>query len=147
MPNAIMLMSDEHNPFFSSVYGHPFIQTPNMERLAQAGTLYQNAYCPSPLCLPSRAAFMAGQRVHTLQTYNNCILDLNPNYQSYGAALAEQGIHSTHIGKTDVYDKSANLGFSEMILPQNRSTVHISPRDNMQDADRSGRARPLWATS
>jgi hypothetical protein len=33
MSNFIILMSDEHNPRYSSIYGHPYVQTPNMERL------------------------------------------------------------------------------------------------------------------
>ncbi len=51
--NVLLLMSDEHNPFFSQPYGHPFVTTPNLAKLAQRGTVFQNAYCPSPLCLPA----------------------------------------------------------------------------------------------
>ena len=67
MPNnTIIFMSDEHNPLYSEPYGsepygaepyaHSKVQTPNMTRLAAEGTLFRNAYCPSPLCLPSRSA-------------------------------------------------------------------------------------------
>ena len=118
MSNVVLLMSDEHNPFYSSVYGHRSIQTPNMERLAERGTVFQNAYCPSPLCAPSRSAFMAGKRVHSLQTYSNSAININPNHLSYGAALVAGGVHVTLIGKTDVYDKAEKLGFSEVIVPK-----------------------------
>jgi len=100
MANVVLLMSDEHNPFYSSVYGHPFVHTPNMERLARSGSVFLNAYCPSPLCLPSRSAFMAGKRVHELQTYSNCNLNLNPRHPSYASVLSQQGVHITYIGKT-----------------------------------------------
>ena len=126
MPNVIMLMSDEHNPFVSSLFNHPLVKTPNMERMAMEGTHFQNAYCPSPLCLPSRAAFMAGKRAHTLQTYNNCIVNMNPNHKSYAKALTEQGVHTVHIGKTDAYDKGENLGFSEILLASDRTAYHLS---------------------
>jgi len=43
MPNVLLLMSDEHNPLFTSMHGHPLVQTPNMERLAENGCLYENA--------------------------------------------------------------------------------------------------------
>ena len=49
-PNFLIFVSDEHNPRINSVYGHPFVQTPNMQRLARMGTVYENAYCASPLC-------------------------------------------------------------------------------------------------
>jgi choline-sulfatase len=120
MANVVILMSDEHNPFISSLYGHPMVRTPNMERLAKLGTVFKNAYCPSPVCLASRSAFMAGRRVHEIGTYNNCNMELNADYPSYGKALAEQGVHSVHIGKTDVYAQSAGLGFSEMIGAKDR---------------------------
>ncbi len=118
-------MSDEHNPFYCSVYGHGSVRTPNMERLAEKGVVFENAYCPSPLCVPSRSAFMAGKRVHEMQVYSNCFVNLNTDHLSYGAALDKQGIHAAYVGKTHVYDDWRNLGFSEMILP----SEHPSPGD------------------
>jgi choline-sulfatase len=123
MSNTIILMSDEHNPFVSSVYGHPMVKTPNMERMARMGTLFQSCYSPSPLCLPARSAFMSGRRVHDLQTYSNCTVNLSSDFPTYGAVLREQGVHSVHIGKTDVYDASSNLGFSEMLLNKDRPSA------------------------
>ena len=117
--NVLMMKSDEHNPFFSSVYGHPFIQTPNMERLARRGVVFENAYCTSPLCMPSRSSFMSGQRVHQIQTYNNCNV-FTFNYPTYGKVLRGQGVHTVHAGKTDVYNQSPSLGFSEIIRPGDR---------------------------
>jgi choline-sulfatase len=107
-------MSDEHNPFYCSAYGHPNIHTPGMEQLAEQGTVFRNAYCPSPLCMPSRSAFMAGKPVHALQTYSNCNVNLTTGHTSYGKLLTKAGIHTVYIGKADVYDKVAHLGFSEV---------------------------------
>ena len=84
----IVLMSDEHNPFFSQPYGHPFVNTPNMTRLARMGTVFTNAYCPSPLCMPSRSAFLSGRRVFDLQTYGNCNV-FQVETPSYGKVLAD----------------------------------------------------------
>jgi len=118
MNNVLILMSDEHNPLYSSVYHHPFVKTPNLEKLATKGTLFKNAYCPSPLCMPSRSAFISGKRVHEIQTYNNCQINLDRSIESYGDYLNQQGVHTVHIGKTHFYDQGKNLGFSEMILPR-----------------------------
>ncbi|MFC5649709.1 sulfatase-like hydrolase/transferase [Paenibacillus solisilvae] len=114
MTNSIVLISDEHNPFYSSVYGHPFIRTPNMERLARAGTVYENAYCPSPLCSPSRSAFFSGKRVHELQNYSNCNLAIPSEAPAYGSVLREQGVYTAYFGKTHVYAPADKLGFSEI---------------------------------
>ncbi len=128
MPNVLIFMSDEHNPLVSSVYGHPLVQTPNMERLAARGTVFQHAYCPSPLCLPSRSAFMAGKPVHQLQTYNNCNV-IPFNYPSYGGVLARQGVYTVYAGKMDVYNHSSTMGFCELLRPGDRAQpgdTHIS---------------------
>jgi choline-sulfatase len=117
--NVLILMSDEHNYRVSSVYGHPRVETPNMERLASAGVVYDAAYCPSPLCAPSRSSFLAGLPVHQVQVYNNCRLD-SLDLPSYGGVLREQGVHTVNIGKTDAYTTSDRLGFSEVRLPGDR---------------------------
>jgi choline-sulfatase len=132
--NVLIFMSDEHNPRYSSVYrcaGYPdFLQTPNMEALAARGTLFENAYCPSPLCAPSRAAFLTGRRVHEVRMYSNCTVFNdrfnNPAYperdfQTWGGALAAAGVHTAYIGKVDAHASSDRLGFSEMIMPGDRA--------------------------
>jgi choline-sulfatase len=120
MSNVLVLMSDEHNPRYAAPYGHTVVRTPNMARLAAEGTVFNAAYCPSPLCMPSRSAWMAGQRTHTLQTYSNCNALVDPTPLSFGAALDRQGIHAAYIGKTDVYASAETLGFTEMRLPIDR---------------------------
>ncbi len=121
--NVLILMSDEHNPFYSSPYGDPYhtgIQTPNMARLARMGTVFENTYCPSPLCAPSRGAFVSGRWVHDIQVYNNCNV-IQFDYPTYGKVLRDQGVYTVHAGKTDFYNRASTLGFSELILPGDRA--------------------------
>ena len=110
--NVLILKSDEHNPLINSIEGHPFIKTPNMERLAKMGTIFDNCYSVSPLCFPARSAFMAGKYVHQIQAYNNCGI-FPGEHPSYGQILKEHGIHTVHIGKVDSYRHIDELGFSE----------------------------------
>lgn len=119
MTNVLILMSDEHNARVASVYGHPRVETPNMARLAREGVVYDAAYCPSPLCAPARSSFMSGLPVHQTQAYNNCTL-VRSDFPSYGAVLKAQGVHTVHIGKTDVYATWERLGFAETLLPGDR---------------------------
>ncbi len=70
-PNILVLMSDQHNPRMSSPYGHPFVSTPTLQRLADRGVTFETAYCPSPLCVPSRSAFLTGLPVHRLGAWDN----------------------------------------------------------------------------
>jgi choline-sulfatase len=113
--NVLILKSDEHNPRIASTDGHPFIETPNLDRLAAAGVVYENAYCPSPLCCPSRSSFISGLPVHRIQAYNNSMVIELPDYPSYGRLLRDAGIHTVHVGKVDAYRPPDELGFAEML--------------------------------
>jgi choline-sulfatase len=112
--NVLVVKADEHNPFVTSVTGTPFVRTPNIAGLAARGTIYEAAYCPSPLCTPSRSAYLSGLPAHQTQVYTNTIAIPRPNYPSYGSVLAEQGIHTAFVGKVDAYRPPKDLGFSEM---------------------------------
>ena len=70
-PNFLIIMTDEHDPRVSTPYGHPFIRTPNIQRLADRGVVFENAYCNSPLCVPSRASFMTGKYLHRIGVWDN----------------------------------------------------------------------------
>jgi choline-sulfatase len=117
--NVVVLVSDEHNPRYTQPYGHPRVQTPHLLRLAARGTVYENMYCASPLCMPSRSAFMSGLRCFESQVYSNCSV-IQHDYPAYGAVLRAQGVHTVHMGKTDVYRPTAELGFSEFAHPKDR---------------------------
>ncbi len=72
-PNLLIIMADEHAPQFSGPYGHPIVRTPHLDRLADAGVTFENAYCNSPLCVPSRMSFMTGRYVHQIGAYDNAV--------------------------------------------------------------------------
>jgi choline-sulfatase len=140
MPNFLILMSDEHNPAVSSVYGHPIVQTPNMERLARLGTVYESAYCPSPLCAPSRAAFTTGRPPHEIGVINNCnVIDIEQ--PTYGGVLRDQGVYTVYAGKTDAGMHSSAMGFSELLAAGDRNppgdiTSLLDPSATARDAAR-----------
>ena len=57
--NLLVIMDDEHNKKVTGYNGHPVVRTPNLDRLAAAGTRFDNAYSSSPICVPARAASRA----------------------------------------------------------------------------------------
>ena len=120
--NVVFLFSDEHNPFISSILGHPFVDTPNLQALADRGTVFENAYCPSPLCLPCRASFTSGKYVHRIQAYSNCTVNLPVGLPSWGSVLARQGIYTCFAGKLDACEPATQTGFSELIHPDDRAS-------------------------
>ena len=70
-PNIVVIISDEHNAGVLGCYGNRIVQTPNLDKLAAGGTLFENCYCNSPLCVPSRLAFTAGKYVSRVGAWNN----------------------------------------------------------------------------
>lgn len=70
-PNIVLVMSDEHAPMFSGAYGSDLVRTPNLDRLAAEGLLFEQAYTSSPLCVPARMSFMAGRYVSEIGTWDN----------------------------------------------------------------------------
>ena len=64
--NLLIIISDEHRKDATGCAGHPIVQTPNLDALAARGTLFENAYTPSPMCVPTRAALACGDHVHRI---------------------------------------------------------------------------------
>ena len=62
--NVLFIMSDEHSREIAGCYGNPFVGTPNLDALAARGVVFENAYCNSPICVPSRASLATGEYVH-----------------------------------------------------------------------------------
>ena len=71
--NLLLILCDEHNPRVLGCAGHPMIRTPNLDRLAASSVRFNNAYCNSPICVPSRAALATGRYVHRIRFWDNAI--------------------------------------------------------------------------
>ena len=70
-PNILIVMADQLAPHFTGTYGHPVVKTPHLDALANRGMRFDAAYCNSPLCAPSRFAFMSGQLISRIAAYDN----------------------------------------------------------------------------
>src|SRR5262245_4034562 len=77
-PNVVVMMTDDQRHDFMSCAGHPFIKTPNMDRIAREGYRYTNMFVTNALCAPSRATLMTGQYSHANGVRDNLGSKLNP---------------------------------------------------------------------
>lgn len=68
-PNIILLSVDDLNDWTGCLGGHPQALTPNIDRLAERGTLFANTHCQSPVCNPSRASLLTGRHPHSSGVY------------------------------------------------------------------------------
>jgi len=102
-PNIIFILTDDQRWDALGVMGNSIIRTPNMDRLAAAGILFQNAYTTTAICCVSRASILTGQSEsrHQIHDFNT---DLSPEgtKKTYPALLKEAGYNLGFIGKYGV---------------------------------------------
>lgn len=70
-PNILWICTDQQRWDTLGCYGNPYVQTPNLDRLAEHGVRFTNAYCQNPVCSPSRASFMTGRYPHIIGCRQN----------------------------------------------------------------------------
>ncbi len=70
-PNVVLLISDDQSWTDYGFMGHPHVQTPNLDRLAGAGLLYERGYVTAPLCRASLASIVTGLYPHQTGVRNN----------------------------------------------------------------------------
>jgi N-acetylglucosamine-6-sulfatase len=107
-PNIIFILSDDHRWDHLSYVGHPFIDTPNMDRLAREGVHFDNAFVTTSLCSPSRASFLTGNYPHTHGVRNNITVWNNENV-TFMELLKGAGYDTSFIGKWHMPGKLPEL--------------------------------------
>src|SRR6266481_6177207 len=114
--NLLFILSDEHSRRVLGCYGHKMIRTPNLDRLAARGVRFTDAYCNSPICVPSRAALATGRYVHQIRFWDNAI-PYDGSVPSWGHRLRAAGHHATAIGKLHFRSAEDDNGFAEEVMP------------------------------
>jgi choline-sulfatase len=114
--NLLFIMSDEHQMGAMGCAGHPIVKTPNLDRLAYEGTRFEAAYTASPICVPARAAFATGRRVHDTGYWCNAH-PYDGKVRSWGHRLQETGHTVLSIGKLHYRDEADPTGFDTQVNP------------------------------
>ncbi|MBU3063052.1 sulfatase-like hydrolase/transferase [Nocardia sp. NEAU-G5] len=114
--NVLVIMSDQHNPKILGAAGNPLIRTPNMDALAARGTRFSSAYCPSPICVPSRASFATGLYPHQTGYWDNA-MGYDGAIPGWGHELQAAGRRVESIGKLHYRNESDPTGFDVQHLP------------------------------
>lgn len=100
-PNILWISTEDHNPIIGA-YGDTFAHTPNIDRLAGDGIVYQNAFVPSPICAPARSAIITGMHATSLGTQNlRSEIQIPDFIQTLPEILRENGYYTTNNVKTD----------------------------------------------
>ena len=109
--NVLLIVADDLNCDLGA-YGNMHVKTPNIDRLASRGVVFENAHCQYPWCGPSRASLMTGLYTdQTKITANNMNLRNSvPDVITLGQRFRQQGYQSVRIGKIFHYDNPSAIG-------------------------------------
>ena len=114
-PNIVVVLVDDLRWDEVRAAGHPFVDTPNMDRLAREGARFVNAFATTPLCSPSRASFLTGQYAHTNGIIDNTARPSH-NLPVFPLELQRAGYRTGFFGKWHMgNDDSPRPGFDHWV--------------------------------
>ncbi len=131
-PNILFIMTDQHNARALGCYGMDEISTPNMDRLAAEGILFENAICQTGQCVPSRYSIWTGRYARSTGTYWNG-QGQNPEEQTAGDLFRAAGYVTGTIGKHHMFMTEQNQyhGFDSVLVPR----ANLKPIDTLPYAE------------
>ncbi len=97
-PNIILMMSDDQGWGSTGYMGHPYVKTPNLDKMASNGVRFDRFYAAHPLCSPTRGSLLTGRNPNRF----NCIVFGKPlplKEYSLAKAMKTSGYTTGHFGK------------------------------------------------
>lgn len=116
-PNILWVTSEDNSPTYVGCYGNPFATTPNIDRLASQGIVYENAFSTAPVCAPTRSTIITGVYPPSMGTQHMRSTNAIPDSITlYPILLRQAGYYCTNNRKedynipkrTDIWDESSN---------------------------------------
>ena len=114
-PNLLYIHSDQHSPFVAGCYGDPLVRTPHLDALAAAGVLFENAYCPSPICVPSRMSMLSGRHPFENGVWTNSHV-LSSAIPTHAHAMGAAGYRPLLVGRMHARGPDQLHGYAERLV-------------------------------
>ncbi len=115
-PNILFLMVDQMTPFLTPMYSRQAATMPNLQRLASEGVVFENAYCNSPLCVPSRMSMFSGRLAGAIDGWDNASV-FHADIPSFVHYLRSAGYETTVSGKAHYIGPDQYHGFHARLTP------------------------------
>jgi choline-sulfatase len=119
-PNVLLVMVDQLAARWLPAYGHDAVHAPALTALAECGVTFEAAYCPSPLCAPSRSAMLSGRLASRIGVYDNAA-ELPASVPTFAHHLRAAGYRTILAGKMHFVGPDQLHGF------ERRLTTDIYP--------------------
>jgi len=139
-PNFVFILMDDLRFDELGCMGHPFVQTPHIDRLGREGAVFSNAFATTPLCSPSRASFLTGLYPHTHGILDNT--DRGPRSHeliTWPRLLHDAGYETAFIGKWHMgVDDRPRPGFDHWVSVKGQGR-YVDPDLNVDGQPVAGR--------
>lgn len=133
-PNIVVIFSDDHALQAISAYGSPHIKTPNIDRIAREGALFNHALCTNSICAPSRAVLLTGKYNHLNgQIDNRTTTVMDTRQPSFPKYLQENGYTTSWIGKWHISNTPRYFDYWKVLPGQG---VYYNPDFIRMDSSR-----------
>ena len=131
-PNIVVVLVDDLRWDDLGVAGHPFVETPAIDRMAREGARFQNAFAATPLCSPSRASILTGQYAHAHGIVDNTARDAaSHGLQTFAIPLQRAGYRTAFFGKWHMgNDDSPRPGFTHWVAMRGQGEA-LDPQFNV----------------
>lgn len=132
-PNILFIYTDDQRWDAMGIAGHPFLKTPNIDRVGREGGHFRNAFVTTPLCSPSRSSFLTGQYVHTTGIRGNTNAGNARSHQliTFPRLLHDAGYESSYVGKLHMgNDDSPRPGFDHWVSFKGQGQ-YLNPQINV----------------
>ena len=149
-PNIVFILADDHRYDALGFLGHPFLETPNLDRLAREGVHFQRAVVTTSLCSPSRASILTGLYAHRHGVIDN-YHPIRPDLVVFPELLQRAGYETAFIGKWHMGDSDEpQKGFDHWVAfrgqgqyyPGGRGTSRTVPQTSDEGYNVNGRRVP-----
>lgn len=135
-PNLLFLFSDQHTQRLARCYGDQVALTPNLDRLAREGLTFDNAYCPSPLCVPSRMSMLTARYPYAQECWTNDDY-LRSDAATWLHALGAAGYRPALAGRLHSMGPDQLHGYAERTVGDHSPNWGGVPRHNLGVLDKA----------
>lgn len=136
-PNIVFIITDQQRLDTIAALGFDHMITPNLDKLVQNGTTFENMYVSAPSCAPSRASLFSGTYPHTNGVFRN---DEPWNY-CWVEELSKSGYRCVNVGKMHTMPIEGAFGFHERHVVENKDRAHKNLPFYLDNWDKALKAR------